>query len=83
MSSALCRRVLFSSCVLTGSSAVRFIHLYLVGYFLLVLGACLVLWQAGVLARVPVSWLLISGIVVVALGVLLAVTSVGPTVTRE
>ena len=30
----------------------RFIHLYLIGYFVLVLGAGLALWQAGVLAHV-------------------------------
>ena len=30
----------------------RFIHLYLIGYFVLVVGAGLALWQAGVLARV-------------------------------
>ncbi len=33
----------------------RFIHLYLIGYFVLVLGACLALWQAGVLAACPRS----------------------------
>ena len=30
----------------------RFIHLFLIGYFLLVVGAGLALWQAGVLARI-------------------------------
>lgn len=57
----------------------RFIHLYLIGYFILILGAGLALWHAGVLQRLPAVWLLISAIVVVGLGVLLAVTSVGPT----
>jgi hypothetical protein len=62
----------------------RFIHFYLIGYFTLVLGAGLTLWQAGVLARVPTIWALISSIVVLGLGVLLAVTSVrSTTVSRE
>lgn len=62
----------------------RFIHLYLIGYFILVLGAVLALWQAGVLARISLIWLLVSGLVVVGLGLLLAVTSVRPTtITRE
>ena len=62
----------------------RFIHLYLVGYFILVLGAALALWQAGVLARISPIWLLISAIIVIGLGLLLAVTSVRPTtITRE
>ncbi len=62
----------------------RFIHLYLIGYFLLVLGAALALWRAGVFARLSPIWILISAIIVVGLGVLLAVTSVRPTtITRE
>jgi hypothetical protein len=63
---------------------VRFVHLYLIGYFVLVIGAGLALWQAGVLARIPAIWLLITAIIVVGLGVLLSVTSVRPTtITRE
>jgi hypothetical protein len=62
----------------------RFIHFYLIGYFALVVGAGLALWQAGVLARVPTLWVLISSIVVLGLGILLAVTSARPTtVSRE
>jgi hypothetical protein len=62
----------------------RFIHLYLIGYFILVIGAGLALWQAGVLHRIAPIWMLISAIVVVGLGILLAVTSVRPTtITRE
>lgn len=62
----------------------RFIHLYLLGYFILVIGAGLALWQAGAFQRLPAIWLLISAIVVVGLGILLAVTSVRPTtITRE
>jgi hypothetical protein len=57
----------------------RFIHLYLIGYFILILGAGLALWRAGVLQRLPAVWLLISTIIVVGLGILLAVTSVRPT----
>ena len=38
----------------------RFIHLYLVGYFVLVVGAGLALWQAGVLAACPAIWLAIA-----------------------
>ena len=41
----------------------RFIHLYLIGYFVLVLGAVAALWQAGVLARVGVEWIAIALVV--------------------
>jgi hypothetical protein len=61
----------------------RFIHLYLIGYFVLVIGAVLALWQAGVLARVSGAWLGIGALIVVGLGIMLAVTAGKPTVTRE
>ena len=62
----------------------RFIHLYLLGYFLLVIGAGLALWQAGVLARISTTWLMIAAIIVVGLGILLAATSTRTTtISRE
>ena len=62
----------------------RFIHLYLLGYFLLVIGAGLALWQAGILARISPIWLMIVAIIVVGLGILLAATSTRTTtITRE
>jgi len=61
----------------------RFIHLYLIGYFVLVAGAVLALWQAGVLARVSATWLAIGMIIIVGLGIMLAVTAGKPTLTRE
>jgi len=62
----------------------RFIHLYLIGYFILLIGAGLALWKAGVLARVPAIWVLISAIIVIGLGLLLSVTAVRPTtISRE
>ena len=62
----------------------RFIHLYLIGYFVLVIGAGLALWQAGVLHRIPPIWVLIGSLIIIGLGILLAVTSVRPTtITRE
>ena len=53
----------------------RFIHLYLIVYFVLVVGAGLALWQAGAFARVPAVWIMISAIVVIGPGLILAVTS--------
>jgi hypothetical protein len=62
----------------------RFIHLYLIGYFVLVIGAGLALWEAGVLHRISPIWILIGSLIVIGLGILLAVTSVRPTtITRE
>ena len=61
----------------------RFIHLYLIGYFILVIGAGLALWQAGVVHRVPAAWLGIAALIVIGLGIILAVTSARPTITRD
>jgi len=62
----------------------RFIHLYLIGYFVLVLGAGLALWQAGVLQRIDPVWVGIAALIAVGLGIMLAVTASGPrTITRE
>jgi hypothetical protein len=45
----------------------RFIHLYLIGYFVLVIGAGLALWQAGVLQRISAIWILIGSLIVIGL----------------
>ena len=75
--------LIFEPPLLTGLY-MRFVHLYLIGYFLLALGAGLALWQAGVLARIPPIWLAITAIIVIGLGILLAATSTRTTtITRE
>jgi len=61
----------------------RFIHLYLIGYFILLVGAVLALWQSGVLARISGVWLTIGMIIALGLGIMLAVTAGKPTITRE
>ena len=53
----------------------RLVHLYLVGYFLLVFGAGLALWRAGILERVSPFWTGVTFLVAVVLGLLLAYTS--------
>ena len=59
----------------------RFIHLFLIGYFIVIVGACLALWQSGILSRIPPIWIGIGAIVAVGLGIMLAVTSGKPTIT--
>jgi hypothetical protein len=62
----------------------KFLRLYLIGYFMLVLGAVLALWQAGILGKIPGVWIAIGLIVAVGLGIMLAVAS-GPraVITRD
>lgn len=65
----------------------KFLKLYLVGYFVLLIGAGLALWQAGVLDDIPGIWLVIGLIVAVGFGIMLAVASspraVTTTTTRD
>jgi hypothetical protein len=61
----------------------RFIHLFLIGYFVLIIGVALALWQGGVLSRIDPIWIAISAVIVVGLGVMAAVTAGKPTVTEE
>ena len=59
----------------------KFLKLYLAGYFILVLGAVLALWQAGVLKNIPPMWLGIAAIVAIGFGIMLAVASSPKAVT--
>jgi hypothetical protein len=59
----------------------KFLKLYLAGYFILLLGAVLALWQAGVLEKIPGMWLGIAAIVAIGFGIMLAVASSPKAVT--
>ena len=61
----------------------RFVNLYLIGYFLLVLGALAALWYGGALRHIPAIWILIGLVIAVDLGIMLAVTAGKPEITRE
>jgi hypothetical protein len=61
----------------------RYVHLYLIGYFLLVAGALAALWYGGVLQQIAAMWVLIGLIIAVGLGVMLAVSAGTPEITRE
>jgi len=41
------------------------------------------LWKAGVLAHVSGTWLAISAVIVIGLGIMVAVSSAKPEITRE
>jgi uncharacterized membrane protein len=61
----------------------RFIHLFLIGYFVLLVGVALALWQSGILQRVNPIWIVIAAIIAVGLGIMGAVSSGKPTITEE
>jgi hypothetical protein len=61
----------------------RFINAYLVGYFILVLGALAALWKGGALAHVSGMWIAIGLVIAVGLGIMLSVSAGKPEITRE
>ena len=56
----------------------KFINMYLIGYFILIIGICLALWQSGVMNSVAPMWLGIGAIVAVGIGIMMAVSSGKP-----
>jgi hypothetical protein len=60
----------------------RLLHVYLSGYFLLIIGALASLWYGGVLGRLPTGWVVIGLIIAVGLGVTLFFTA-GKPVARD
>ncbi len=61
----------------------KFIHLFLIGYFILIVGVGLALWQTGVLSRLAPIWIIICAIVAVGIGIMMAVSSGKPDITEE
>jgi hypothetical protein len=61
----------------------KFIHLFLIGYFVLILGVGLALWQTGVLSRMAPIWIAIGALVAIGVGIMLAVSSGKPDLTEE
>ena len=61
----------------------RFVNIYLIGYFLLVIGALAALWYGGVLRQISPVWIIIGLVIAVGLGVMLSVSAGKPEITRE
>ena len=61
----------------------RFINLYLLGYYILLCGALAALWYGGVLRHVSPVWVIIAVVIAVGLGIMLSVASGKPEETRE
>jgi hypothetical protein len=59
----------------------RFLKLYLIGYFVLLLGAVWALWQSRILQQIPGIWIAIGAVIAIGLGIMLAVASSRPGVS--
>ena len=61
----------------------RFINMYLIGYFILVVGIGLALWQSGALRSVAPMWIGIGCLIALGVGIMMAVSSGKPTGTTR
>jgi hypothetical protein len=61
----------------------RFVNIYLIGYFILVIGAIAALWYGGVLRHISTGWVIIGLVIAVGLGIMLSVSAGKPEITRE
>jgi hypothetical protein len=61
----------------------RFINMYLIGYFILLIGAVAALWYGGVLRHVSATWIVIGLVIAVGLGIMLSVSGGKPEITNE
>jgi hypothetical protein len=61
----------------------KFLKIYLIGYFVLLFGAGLALWQSGILRQIPGVWLAIGAVIAIGFGIMLAVASGRPAVTTR
>ncbi len=69
--------------VYRGPDVMRFIHLFLAGYVVLVIGVALGLWQSGVLTRVAPVWIGAGLLVAIGVGIMMSVASGKPTTTEK
>lgn len=61
----------------------RFVNIYLIGYFVLVIGALAALWYGGALSQISTVWIIIGLVIAVGLGIMLSVSAGKPEITRE
>jgi hypothetical protein len=61
----------------------KFINMFLIGYFVLILGIGLALWQTGILSRVAPIWIAIGALVAIGVGIMMSVSSGKPDLTEE
>jgi len=61
----------------------RYVHVYLIGYFLLIVGALLALWYGGVLRHISPVWVIIGLVISIGLGIMLSISAGKPEITRE
>lgn len=55
----------------------KWMSIYLVGYFIFLSGVALALWKVGMLASIGTTWTLIGLVIAVGIGIMVAVVNSG------
>lgn len=55
----------------------KWMGIYLLGYFLLIGGILLALWKTGVLASIGTTWVAIGLVIAIGIGIMIAVANSG------
>jgi len=55
----------------------KWMSIYLVGYFIFLSGVALALWKVGILASIGTTWTLIGLVIAVGIGIMVAVVNSG------
>jgi hypothetical protein len=61
----------------------KWMSIYLVGYFIFLSGVALALWKVGILASIGAMWTLIGLVIAVGVGIMVAVVNSGEKKTIE
>ena len=61
----------------------RYVNIYLIGYFVLIMGALAALWYGGALSQISPVWVIIGLVIAIGLGIMLSVSAGKPEITRE
>ena len=61
----------------------KWMRMYMVGYFIVLVGLIAALWKLGVLERVGPAWAAIGIVIAIGLGVMVSVSSSGSKETVE
>jgi len=61
----------------------KWMNVYLIGYFVFLAGVTLALWKAGVIESIGTTWTLIGLVIAIGIGIMVSVTNSGEKKTIE
>jgi hypothetical protein len=61
----------------------KWVNMYLLGYFILLAGLVAALWKLGILEAVGAGWTAIGAVIAVGIGIMVSVANSGPKETVQ